>query len=160
MELHHTQHGGTMTTSMSTSGISIIHYLWLFVFELSWSTWDLDFLKEINVDWKLRIFSYGHSFAICCCRKADCFKMGWPMRTDADFFVPAETSSNAVCSVFSLLDSFHISFGNYKETPCYSLLFFGLSFALFLPEVNWCYSCIMSEECVLGLKILNYAYLN
>ena len=27
-----------------------------------------------------------YNFSPCLCRSVDCFRLGWPMRTDADFF--------------------------------------------------------------------------
>lgn len=95
--------GETMMTWMSTSGI--VHFL-------VYSAFSCD---------KIRPIKY---FVGVKCRSVDCFRLGWPMRADADFFcqpiekVPAD--KNEVLYNLDIHAIFYLFFSVYINLLCLS----------------------------------------
>lgn len=74
-------------------------------------------------------FSFGYWLLIWLFRKVDCFRMGWPMRPDADFFVPAQTS-NVVW-----------------DSSCFSLTLFWIFTCLGIGSLALSKSVLLSSIC-------------
>ena len=87
MVLHPTQRGGIMMTWMSISGRAPSLLKLLISIFSTHSRCALT--NSVNLLRRRRCTQLQSKWSFLVFRKVDCFRLGWPMRSDADFFNPS-----------------------------------------------------------------------